>query len=266
MSYYRYITGVYKSFVPQLNRTLRSRSVPRRIPDLEISRQSRASSLPPSASYSCESFIGRHSATPFRDRAASVPPRYELRNYGAQKSYNYSAERSSNYKYEATHYTDFDCKVIDYMGKLDRQSEVKNYVSQARTNSHYADNSFASRYNYYDGNKHARDYLYPVSQEVLGKFKHFHLSNATLNERNTRSTSPLVSRELDRYYGTQTRVDYLGDVSSGGATDFRHYNYRSVPYLGGSDHYKYLNRTCKYSIANNAKYENVAFELQSENI
>merc|ERR1719391_1025858 len=32
MSYYRYITGVYKSYWPGLNRTLRSTSVPRTIP------------------------------------------------------------------------------------------------------------------------------------------------------------------------------------------------------------------------------------------
>jgi len=240
---------VYKSFMPQLNRTLRSRSVPRRIPDLEISRQSRASSLPPSASYSSDSFIGRYSATPFRDRAASVPPKYEIRNYSTS---NLARERSYNYTYETTHYTDFDCKVIDYMGKLDRQSEAKSYVSQARNVSQTrADpNSFSSRYNYYDGNKHARDYLYPVSNEVLGKFKHFHLSNSTLNERNQRATSPLISRELDRYYGTQKRCDYLGDVSSGGATDFRYYNYRPVPYLGGSDHYKYMD---KKPFKNNAR-------------
>ena len=47
----------------------------------------------------------------------------------------------------------------------------------------------------------------------------------------------------DRYFGTQRRTDYLGSVSSGGSTDFRHYNYRRVPYLGGSDHFSYLNRT-----------------------
>jgi len=252
MSYYKYITGVYKSFQPQLNRTLRSRSVPRRVPDLGISRQSRASSLPPSSSYSCDSFMGRYAATPFRDRAASVPPRYEIRSYSPPKSF--MEDRSSYNRFEATHYSDFDCKVIDYMGKLDRQSEVKSFVSQARNSSRNAESRFSSRYNYYDGNKHARDYMYPVSNEVLGKFKHFHLSNATLNSRNQRATSPLVSRELDRYYGTQKRVDYLGDVSSGGATDFRHYNYRAVPYFGGSDHYKYLPRLCKYILDVEGKY------------
>ena len=34
---------------------------------------------------------------------------------------------------EGSHYTDFDCKVMDYMGKLRREDTVKNYVSQTRT-------------------------------------------------------------------------------------------------------------------------------------
>ena len=45
-----------------------------------------------------------------------------------------------------------------------------------------------------------------------------------------------------RYYGTQKRSDYIGSVSSGGSSDFRYYNYRRVPYLGGSDHYSLLNK------------------------
>ena len=48
---------------------------------------------------------------------------------------------------------------------------------------------------------------------------------------------------IERYFGTQRRNDFVGSVSSGCATDFRHYNYRQVPYLGGSDHYSYLNKT-----------------------
>ena len=37
MSYYRYITGVYKSYLPGLNRTLRSSSVPRTVLPLDTS-------------------------------------------------------------------------------------------------------------------------------------------------------------------------------------------------------------------------------------
>ena len=63
----------------------------------------------------------------------------------------------------------------------------------------YPVDSFSSRYNYYDGNKHGSDYLYPITKDVLGSWKHYNLSSQTLNERNQRATSPLVSRELDRY-------------------------------------------------------------------
>jgi len=132
------------------------------------------------------------------------------------------------------------------MGKLERQDMVKTLVSQSkyqRSAEKRASDCFSSNYNYYDGGKHGRDYLYPVTKEVLGNWKHYNLSSNTLTERNQRATSPLQSRELDRYFGTQRRSDFMGSVSSGGSTDFRYYNYRRVPYLGGSDHFSYLNRT-----------------------
>ena len=59
----------------------------------------------------------------------------------------------------------------------------------------------------------------------------------TLTERNTRASSPMMSREIDRYFKTERRASYLGDISSGGHRDFRYYNYRHVPYYGGSDYY-----------------------------
>jgi hypothetical protein len=46
--------------------------------------------------------------------------------------------------------------------------------------------------------KHQSDYLYPCTSDVLGSWKHYNLSAQTMNERNTRAKSPLVSRELDR--------------------------------------------------------------------
>jgi hypothetical protein len=58
--------------------------------------------------------------------------------------------------------------------------------------------SFSSRYNYYDGNKHSGDYLYPITTDVLGSWKHYNLSADTLNYRNSRAKSPLVTRELNR--------------------------------------------------------------------
>jgi len=78
------------------------------------------------------------------------------------------------------------------------------------------------------------------SADILGSWKHYNLSGATLNSRTTRAKSPLMDRELIRYYGK--KPNYIGDVSSGAACDFRHYNYRRVPYFGGSDDYQFLRR------------------------
>eukprot|EP00092_Neocalanus_flemingeri_P027802 GFUD01030181.1.p1 GENE.GFUD01030181.1~~GFUD01030181.1.p1 ORF type:complete len:244 (+),score=47.55 GFUD01030181.1:423-1154(+) len=232
MSYYRYITGVYKSYWPELNRPLRSSSVPRHIPQAVPSRNSRASSVPASEFYSNRYFNRGTSATPFRERALSVP---------RQLSYSYDT-RCIVSPPPATHYSDFDYKVMDYMGRLDREETVRSTVSQSRlqrtsTRSYPAD-SFSSRYNYYDGNKHSGDYLYPITNDVLGSWKHYNLSADTLNYRNMRSKSPLVTRELNRYY--EKKSNYIGDLSSGGTTDFRHYNYRRVPYFGGSDGYQFM--------------------------
>ena len=131
-------------------------------------RYSRSTSVPPSISFS-----SLNAATPFRDRANSVPPAY-------------------------FHYSDFDYKVIDYMNQLRREDMVKTSVSQAnaRTNK-YAD-PFSSRYSFYDSNKYDSGYLYPFSNNVLGSWKHFNLSNQTLNERNETGVSPLMARELNR--------------------------------------------------------------------
>ena len=101
----------------------------------------------------------------------------------------------------------------------------------------YSGDSFSSKYNYYDGTKHLNDYLYESTRDVLGNFKHFNLSAKTLNIRNMRSRSPLVTRELDRYF--ERKSNYLGDTSAG-CSDFRHYNYRRTPYFGGSDDYSWV--------------------------
>jgi len=251
MSYYRYITGVYKSYWPGLNRTLRSSSVPRSVPSvpdidcgtygLNVSglegglRMRRSTSLPPTNDFTSSSFLTRHSATPFRDRAASVPPQIPF----AFKSVN----RSSVSRLESTHYTDFDCKVMDYMGQLDRQQDLRNLVSHSRIKRESSPGRFSSRYDFYDGNKHCEDYLYTSSRDVLGSWMVTGKSRETLRNRNDRAQSPLVSRGLDRYFGG--RVDYLGDVSSG-RSDFRHYNYRKVPYLGQSDYMKYIPKYFDY--------------------
>jgi len=45
---------------------------------------------------------------------------------------------------------------------------------------------------------------------------------------------------MKRYFETRKRVNYIGDCSAGGTSDFRYYNYRRVPYFGGSDNYQYM--------------------------
>jgi hypothetical protein len=182
-------------------------------------------------------------ASPFGDRALSVPPYAATRTFGSD-----------------SHYSDFDYKVFSYAAELDRQDTARNFVSQTRNYSsdysresrhatrYYPRDSFSSRYDYYHGNKHSSDaLLYPCSSDVLGNWKHFNLSAETLNSRNARAKSPLISRELDRYYETSKRSNYIGDYSSGGACDFRYYNYRRVPYFGGSDNYAYMKQKPGFS-------------------
>merc|ERR1712105_153246 len=181
MAYYRYITGVYKSYWPELNRTLRSSSVPRHVPQPVPARTSRASSVPSSSFYS------------------------------------------------SSRYSALDYKVMDYQSRLAREDTIKTCVSQTRKQGS------AMMYSYYESDKYSGDYYLPRS--VMGDWKHFHLSQDTLNYRNNRARSPLVTREINRYY--EKRSNYVGDVSSAGS-DFRHYNYRRVPYFGGSDGYKFM--------------------------
>ena len=84
-----------------------------------------------------------------------------------------------------------------------RNETRKSYEKEISSNS-YESPSFQSRYSFYDGAKHERDYLYPMTREVMGSWKHFNLSKSTLAERHRRETSPLVSRELDRLVSPRT--------------------------------------------------------------
>ena len=59
---------------------------------------------------------------------------------------------------------------------------------------------------------------------------------------------------LFRYYETKKRSDYIGDISSGAAKDFRYYNYRRVPYFGGSDGYQYVAKYISYLDTGDVKY------------
>jgi len=150
-------------------------------------------------------------------------------------------------------YSAFDYKVMDYANRLDREESVRSYINERKTDSllnrassltsqyDYDNAPFRSRYNYYDPVKHEHDYMYNTS-DVGGSWKHYRLSNSTLESRTARAKSPIVSRELDRYYKTERRSSFIGDVSSGANRDFRYYSYRPVPYFGGSDYYSMTKR------------------------
>jgi hypothetical protein len=141
--------------------------------------------------------------------------------------------------------------VIDYANRLDKEESVRSYINERkqdsllnRTSSYsssYDTSPFRSRYNYYDPVKHEHDYMYNT-YDVGGSWKHYRLSNSTLESRTARAKSPIVSRELDRYYKTERRSSFIGDVSSGANRDFRYYSVRPVPYFGGSDYYSMTKR------------------------
>merc|ERR1719233_2513741 len=118
------------------------------------------------------------------------------------------------------------------MGKLDREDTIRCNINTTRvtktTSSSYSgstnSHSYTSTANQYQSGNYSRD------NYSSDNWKHYNLSGATLNSRTTRAKSPLLDRELIRYYGK--KPNYMGDVSSGAACDFRHYNYRRVPYFG----------------------------------
>ena len=142
---------------------------------------------------------------------------------------------------------------MDYANRLDREESTRSYINERKYESsinrassvassiEYNTNPFRSRYNFYDSTKHEHDYMYNT-HDVGSRWKHYRLSNQTLEARNARAKSPIQSRELDRYYKTERRSSFIGDVSSGANRDFRYYSYRPVPYFGGSDYYSYVNR------------------------
>ena len=168
-------------------------------------------------------------------------------------------------------------KVIDYANRLDQEETTRNYINTLRSD-YYArssanvggssssqyrssfDNPFATwgasssfgreqsssaAYQNRLQNRIGDLNAFRLNSRDLYSYKHYRKSNATLESRNTRAQSPILARELDRYYKTERRSSYLGDISSGGQRDFRHYNYRNVPYFGGSDYYTYVPRVLR---------------------
>ena len=118
---------------------------------------------------------------------------------------------------------------MDYASRLDDEETTRNYINQ-RASSSYGTSSYTSSFS--DPFKHVQtkipssrrllgDFDYRVDTRDLYSYKHYRKSNATLHDRNSRAKSPIMGRELDRYYKTEKRSDYLGDISSGGVRDFR---------------------------------------------
>jgi len=239
MSYYPYMVSVYRSCLPELNRSLRSSSVTRSLP-LESSRFLRATTVGPVSS----EYI---TAMPFTYQAQKAVERIVERSARAN-----SVEPSTLYLrsyHIGTGYSAFDYKVMDYAARLDAEETTRSYINSRKYESSYTSPSysynytssysgepFRSRYDQYSAMKHERDFMYDT-RDVQSSYKHYRRSSATLNERNQRAKSPLVTRELDRYYKTERRSNFVGDISSGPFGDFRYYNYRRVPYFGGSDYY-----------------------------
>ena len=84
--------------------------------------------MPPARDfYSNTYFAGRVTARPFNERALSVP---------RQVSYSYDTRSIVSPARETeetgSHYTDFDYKVINYMGQLAREDTVKSSIARSR--------------------------------------------------------------------------------------------------------------------------------------
>jgi len=197
------------------------------------------------------------SAMPFCMEAEKATERLRARRAASveaivrPKPFSYAEHYSTNCT-PGDGYSAFDYKVIDYGSRLDREETTRSYINARKaqmqpliTPRSYEPESYRSRYDYYGAMKHEKDFLYDRSS-VERDFHCYRKSKQTLEARNQRAKSPLATRELDRYYGTERRSSFSGDVSSGGSRDFRFYNYRAVPYFGGSDNYVYVPKLIRH--------------------
>jgi len=245
MSYYQYMQSVYSSCLPQLNRSLRSSSVERLASNATRSNYYTSKYEDTSSRYYRAATVGPTdyvytSAMPFTMEADKAIERLNLRRAQSvepvlpKQPFSY-VQHYSNY-HVGKGYSAFDYKVMDYASRLDAEETTRKYINERKAIAAYEPTSFRSRYDYYSGMKHETDFMYDRS-EAMSNWYFTRKSRSTLEHRNQRAKSPLATRELDRYYGTERRSSFSGDVSSGGSRDFRFYNYRNVPYFGGSDNY-----------------------------
>merc|ERR1712025_710263 len=226
MSYYR-VRDCYDDMLHQ--RRQRSCSLPRENLGYAQDRHIRARSVGPVDHFSSAP------AMPFRSRAVSIPPFDYLELSRSRYARNISP-LWPNYEYTPRLHS------YDYEKEFYRPRPYFYDYHDYLPSSYYS-SSFEPRIRYYDYN-HRDSYGYDNSSsaDVLGRWKHYNRSSDTLNSRNNRATSPLVSRELNRYFSSSGRTGCAGDMKSRGATEFRHYNYRSVPYFGASDNYHGLSK------------------------
>jgi len=270
MSYYL-VRDHYDDMIQQ--RRQRSCSLPRGDLGFTQDRHIRARSVGPVDHFASAP------AMPFRSRAVSIPPfdylelsrsRYARNLPTLWTNYNYTP-RLHSFDYEKEFYRprSYFYDSYDYLPSSYYNSFYDPHWSEQRKNralsydynpnygfgydnhsSHFDNHrSLYDNHSSYDmslldyyGNNKYNDYAYSSSTDVLGRWKHYNRSNDTLNIRNNRASSPLVSRELNRYFSSSGRTGCAGDMRSRGAAEFRHYNYRSVPYFGASDNYHGLSK------------------------
>merc|ERR1719282_1233288 len=112
------------------------------------------------------------------------------------------------------------------MGQLAREDTVKSSVARSRYDRSqkwtYSGDSFTSKYDYYDGNKHLNDYLYDSTKDVLGSFKHAR-SRYDRSQKRTYSGDSFTSK-YDYYDGNKHLNDYLYDSTKDVLGSFKHYN------------------------------------------
>eukprot|EP00095_Tigriopus_kingsejongensis_P000640 maker-scaffold275_size226830-snap-gene-1.28 protein:Tk00640 transcript:maker-scaffold275_size226830-snap-gene-1.28-mRNA-1 annotation:"dna-directed rna omega subunit family protein" len=257
MVHYSSAISYYQSTLPLMNRTIRSSSVERSShvgSSMSSANQRfmRASTVGPSSIYDSPDYFG---VMPFNRSLHSIEDRMRTRAASLEPVNTYRRAYHSTTPYGAS--TTFDYKVFDYANRLDQEETTRKYINSLTSNYHsrnYDTSGYSSSYRASSPDNYSSSYnnyrrtpareleQFRLNSRDLYAYKHYRKSNQTLNDRNTRASSPLQSRELDRYYKTERRSSYLGDISSGGHRDFRYYNFRSVPYYGGSDYYTYVNK------------------------
>jgi len=143
----------------------------------------------------------------------SLSPSYEYARHQDPYSYN---DYRDGYGYK------------DYKDQYGYKDYKDPYGYDPYQNSYGYDSHSSSLSDYYGSNNYA-NYVHRNNTEVLGRWKHYNRSSDTLNTRNSCADSPLISRELNRYFSSSGKTDCAADIGWKAGANNRHYNYRSVP-------------------------------------